>query len=73
MVGGGVNRGIALYYYVNVIRLMYLATPDRSSPLRTAPVLRLALGVCGAGTVLLGVFPAPLLALLQGLSVVNRL
>ena len=72
-VAGIVNSAIALYYYVNIIRLMYLAVPDRSSPLREPFALRLALAVCVVATVLLGLFPSTLLALVSAASSVNLL
>jgi len=47
-IAGVINSAIALYYYVNIIRLMYLVAPTDASPLRAAPALRWALAVCGA-------------------------
>ena len=70
---GVVNSAIALYYYVNIIRLMYLVAPTDASPLRAAPALRWALAVCGVSTLLLGLFPGTLLALLGSRAVVNLL
>ncbi len=57
-----INSAIALYYYVNIIRQMYLEAPVFYSPMPVSPTLRLAVGVCGLVTVGLGLFPAPLLA-----------
>jgi NADH-quinone oxidoreductase subunit N len=68
-----INSAIALYYYVNIIRLMYFVAPTRAEPLRAAPALRLAMGLCVAATLLLGLFPAPLLALLGARAVVHLL
>ena len=59
---GILNSAIALYYYVNIIRLMYLLPPERPAALQPAWSLRLATVVCGAATVALGVFPGLLLA-----------
>jgi NADH-quinone oxidoreductase subunit N len=56
-----VNSAIALCYYVNIIRLMYLHQPTEGSPVRPALSLRLAVGVCTAATVGLGLFPEGLL------------
>ncbi|MBI3021011.1 MAG: NADH-quinone oxidoreductase subunit N [Candidatus Omnitrophica bacterium] len=72
-IAGIVNSAIALYYYVNIIRLMYLVAPATSSPLATGPAIRWALGVCGAATLLLGLFPGALLGLLRASAVVNLL
>ena len=61
-----VNTAIALYYYVNIIRLMYLAeTPRQVVPLHSPLQLKLAIGLCGVATLLLGLFPD---AFLQWLS-----
>ena len=57
-----INSAIALYYYVNIIRQMYLQAPVFNSPIPSSPALRLAVGICGLATVGLGLFPAPLLA-----------
>ncbi|OGX29389.1 MAG: hypothetical protein A3B78_01095 [Omnitrophica WOR_2 bacterium RIFCSPHIGHO2_02_FULL_67_20] len=64
-VAAAVNSAVALYYYVNLIRLMYFNPPVELAPLRPAPALGLALGVCAAATLLLGLFPGALLALLS--------
>jgi len=61
-VAGVINSAIALYYYVNIIRYMYLLPPDRPQPLSPSWPLRLAVGVCGVATVLLGTFPSWLLS-----------
>jgi NADH-quinone oxidoreductase subunit N len=62
-----VNSAIALYYYVNLIRLMYFLPAEDAAPLRPDPALRAAAGVCAAVTVLLGVFPTVLLRFLAAL------
>lgn len=63
-VAGILNSAVALYYYVNIIRAMYLAQAPAvpARPLVTAWPLRLTVGICGAATLLLGLFPSPLLA-----------
>ncbi|MGH2667795.1 MAG: NADH-quinone oxidoreductase subunit N [bacterium] len=64
-VAAAVNSAAALYYYLNLIRLMYFNPPAEPAPLRPAPALGLALGVCAAATLLFGLFPGPLLVLLR--------
>lgn len=61
-IGGILNSAIALYYYVNLIRLMYLHRPDRQAALQPSWPLVVAVGACAAATLWLGVFPSPLLA-----------
>jgi NADH-quinone oxidoreductase subunit N len=70
---GVVNSAIALYYYVNLVRLMYFVAPERTGPLRPGPALATALAVCAAGTVGLGIFPAQLLAAIEASAGVNLL
>ena len=72
-IAGIVNSAIALYYYVNILRLMYLNDPQRLEPLRPAPAICWALGICGAATLLLGLFPGPLFGVLQASAVVDLL
>lgn len=62
---GILNSAVALYYYVNIIRLMYVTAPQDASPLVAGRPLRVALGLCAATTLLFGIFPDPLLALLR--------
>ena len=68
-----INSAAALYYYVQLIRQMYLAPAAQEAGLRPGLPLRLALGVCAAGTVLLGLFPSPLLELVRAAGAVKLL
>lgn len=71
---GILNSVISLYYYVGVIRAMYLqAAPEGARPLRESLLARLVLGVTVAGTLALGVYPEPFLRLSQSASVFFRL
>lgn len=70
---GVINSAIALYYYVNIIRLMYLAAPEHTEPLRAPFPLRVALAVCGVATLFLGLFPSTLLSLVGAAASVNLL
>ncbi len=70
---GILNSAVALYYYVNIIRLMYVVAPERTQPLRTPPALRWALLVCAAATVGFGLFPEHLRLLLGSHTVINLL
>ncbi len=67
------NSAAALYYYVQLIRQMYFAQAPAEPRLRVALPLRLALGVCAAGTVLLGLFPGPLLEAVRAAAALTRL
>jgi NADH-quinone oxidoreductase subunit N len=53
-----VNSTVSLYYYLQIVRQMYVEAPDASTqPLRLTPVLATVLGVTVAGNLLLGVIP----------------
>ncbi len=68
-----VNSALALYYYVNIIRLMYFGNPKRSGAPSPSPALTVALGACALATVLFGLFPGPLLDWLRTAAHVNLL
>ena len=72
-VAAAINSAVALYYYVNLIRLMYFVPPADPSPLRPAFALRLALWLCAAATLVLGLYPEPVLSLAAQSAVVNLL
>ncbi len=67
------NSAIALYYYVNIVRLMYFAQPSQERPLHTGWSLRLSLAVCAIATVVLGLWPSTLLALLGPRTTISLL
>lgn len=59
---------ISLYYYLMVVRQLYIEPADEASRI---PVPRLTLGVLGAlfaGMVVLGIYPAPLMQAIQHAS-----
>jgi NADH-quinone oxidoreductase subunit N len=58
---GVVNSAISAYYYLKVIRVMYMVEPenDEKVPMGYSP--RIALYIAGLGILVLGVFPSPLI------------
>ncbi len=56
---GGINSVIALYYYANVARHMFMEEPPDGdvAPIRVPPSLAAALAITVAATVLMGVLP----------------
>ena len=72
-IAGVVNSAVALYYYVNIIRLMYLVAPEQPGALHASFPLRVALVVCGVATLFLGLFPSTLLSLVGAAASVNLL
>lgn len=59
---------VSLYYYLMVVRQLYIEDAEDATPIR-APRLTLGtLGALFAGMALLGVYPAPLMAAIQAAS-----
>jgi len=57
-----INSAIAAYYYLRILVAMYMSAPVREVPVEPVPrAVRWVLGVCAAGTLLLGVVPQPVL------------
>ena len=57
---GAVLTVVALFYYLVVARRMYIDAPERPDRVRVAPTLAIAVVLCLAGIVVLGVWPKPL-------------
>jgi NADH:ubiquinone oxidoreductase subunit 2 (subunit N) len=51
---------VALFYYLNVAKRMYIEPPERPSRIPLAPALAVSLALCVLGVVALGVYPKPL-------------
>ncbi|CDO87509.1 NADH-quinone oxidoreductase subunit N [Mycobacterium triplex] len=62
---GVIASGVAAYFYVRVIVLMFFTEPTDDTPQVVAPGIlsKIAIALCAAITVILGVFPQPLLDL----------
>jgi NADH-quinone oxidoreductase subunit N len=52
---------VALFYYLQVAKQMYIDAPVRSTPVPVPPALALVLVVSAVAVVLLGLYPGPLL------------
>jgi NADH-quinone oxidoreductase subunit N len=52
---------VALFYYLQVAKQMYIDAPARSTPVPVPPALALVLVVSAVAVVLLGLYPGPLL------------
>ena len=57
---GAVLTVVALFYYLVVAKRMYIEPPERPGRVRLSATLALAVLLCVAGVVVLGVYPAPL-------------
>jgi len=56
---GALLTVVALYYYLVVARYMYIDPPSRPGAVAVNPPLMMAIAVCAAGVVLMGVYPSP--------------
>jgi NADH-quinone oxidoreductase subunit N len=56
---GLINIVISLYYYLVIVKKMYINEPLDSSPIRTSMPMRVAVYVGLAGTLVIGIFPQP--------------
>jgi NADH-quinone oxidoreductase subunit N len=54
-----VNSVISLYYYVSVIRVMYLSDPEDAGAVSFPRPITIAVGAALAGVIVLGVYPEP--------------
>lgn len=64
---------VSLYYYVGVVRAMYLmAPPEGAGPLPESGLVRALLGVTVVGTLFVGIFPDPFVHLAQAASLLLR-
>ncbi|MFN8558194.1 MAG: NADH-quinone oxidoreductase subunit N [Dehalococcoidia bacterium] len=55
------NTLVSAYYYLAVVRQMFVAPASDEAPIRSTPALQVAMGVAVIGVLLFGVFPTPLL------------
>ncbi len=58
---GLINIVISMYYYLIVVKKMYISEPLDSSPIKTTGPLRAVIYVGLAGTLLIGIYPQPFL------------
>ena len=68
LVGVGViNSAISLYYYLKILKQIYLIEPKEASLLRPPGPVLVGLLVCAIAVVAFGVFPSGLIRLFDGL------
>jgi NADH-quinone oxidoreductase subunit N len=67
-VAGVLNSVLSAYYYLRVIRAMFLLPPKEAAPLTASPSLTAALAFTAGGTLFFGLFP-PFLLLLAEVAV----
>ena len=66
-IAAAINSAVAAFYYFKIVRQMYLTAQVNEEPMHLAPSLALALVLLALGTLLLGLFPSPLIAFVQGI------
>jgi len=67
VVVGVANSAISLYYYLKILKQMYIVEPKEVTPLRTSGTMVLALSLCALFVIGLGIFPHPLISYLNTL------
>ncbi len=60
---GVINSVISAYYYLRVVKVMYLQEPKDESRVRSGFPMKVAIFVAMAGTGFFGVYPTPLIEL----------
>ncbi len=56
---------VAIYYYFRIVRTMFVSEATDKLPVASSFGLRLALGITGVMTLLIGIYPEPFLRLAQ--------
>ena len=60
---GVINSAVSAYYYLRVVKVMYLSDPVGQEPVTSGVPMKIALLTSSAGVLVFGLNPAPLLAL----------
>jgi proton-translocating NADH-quinone oxidoreductase chain N len=66
---GVINNVISLSYYWKIMRAVYFTPAQKDDRLTTSPTVAVALGATTVGVLIIGVFPGPLLSLVQAAAV----
>jgi NADH-quinone oxidoreductase subunit N len=56
---GLINIVISMYYYLIVVKKMYISEPHDPSPLKVSGPIKAVVYVCLAGTLAIGIYPQP--------------
>ena len=60
-----INSVISAYYYMRVVKIMWVGEPASLEKVPSSAALRIALALSCAGVLLLGIVPGPLMKLAQ--------
>ena len=56
------NSVLSAYYYLAVVRQMFLGDPEDERTIRTTPSIGMALGAATLGVLVFGIVPMPLIS-----------
>jgi len=56
---GLINVVISMYYYLIVVKKMYVSEPHDRSPLKVSGPIKVVVYICLAGTLAIGIYPQP--------------
>ncbi|MSP12761.1 MAG: NADH-quinone oxidoreductase subunit N [Chloroflexi bacterium] len=59
-----INSVLSLYYYLMIVKVMYVDPPESTVPLETPRPLAVAMGISAIAILVLGIFPTPLINLI---------
>ena len=62
---GVLNSVLSAYYYLRIVRMMYLGQGSSDEPIHTAPSLKWAMGIAGVGVIVLGIWPQAVLSVAE--------
>jgi NADH-quinone oxidoreductase subunit N len=65
---GVINSVVSAYYYLRVVKVMYLSPPAEEKPVESGFPIRLAIIATFAGTLFFGIYPTPLINLAKTAS-----
>ncbi len=69
---GIINSVVSLWYYIGVIRAMYLMPASSPEPVVEPPAIGVALAITAIGTLIVGIFPQPFINLVGAASLLLR-
>jgi len=68
VITGVINSVISAYYYLRVVRVMYLGAPAAEEGVPSSGALRTALGLCSLGVLVLGIVPGVLIGVAEAVK-----
>lgn len=69
-VAAALNSAVAAFYYFKIVRMMYLVPAMQEGKVAPSPIFVVTLSVLIAGIIIIGVYPAPVLAFVKGMLLV---